>query len=480
MTHQPPHIVVAGGGVAAVETVAALRALAGPLPRITLIASEDRLTPRAASVAMPFGFGPPNPLPFEAIQRHAKFSLHRGQLMSVRPEEHVVVLGHGEEIRYDKLVVAVGARPQPAVPGALAFGGPADAPAVARALEETAKLAFVLPSATSWSLPLYELAIMAAVELRGRGVEPQITVVTPERTPLWVFGPEAGEAVTELLRQRGIRIVTGARVRGAQPGRLELADAAPIEADRVIALPRFVGPGTPGLPHEASWFIPVDAHGRVPGVADVFAAGDATTFPLKQGGLATQQADAVAEAIAADLGVAVTPEPFRPVLRGLLLTGGAPLYLRSVLDRAGEPVERSARRTRSAAVSRRALWWPPGKIAGRYLAPLLATARPPLLSAAQMQDLGAGPAAEERDEALELALLLAEEDAAVGDYAQALRSLDAAALLTGGILPAEWTARREQWRAARHAGAVVYRPNVFARRARARAEWPARLASPRA
>ena len=99
MTRQPPHIVVAGGGVAAVETVAALRALAGPLPRITLIAPEKELTPRAAAVAMPFGFGPPSPLPYDAIQRHARFSLHRGELMSVRPEEHVVVLGHGEEIR---------------------------------------------------------------------------------------------------------------------------------------------------------------------------------------------------------------------------------------------------------------------------------------------------------------------------------------------------------------------------------------------
>ena len=41
------------------------------------------------------------------------------------------------------------------------------------------------------------------------------------------------------------------------------------------------------------------------------------SFPIKQGGLATQQADAVAEAIAAGRG-SRRPEPFRPVLRGLL------------------------------------------------------------------------------------------------------------------------------------------------------------------
>jgi sulfide:quinone oxidoreductase len=449
MTRQPPHIVIAGGGVAAVETVAALRALAGPLPRISLIAPEHELAPRAASVAMPFGFGPPNPLPYEAIQRHAPFELHRGQLMGVRPEEHVVVLTHGEEIHYDKLVVAVGARPQVSVPGAIMFAGPADAPVVARALDETAKLAFLVPSSATWSLPAYELAIMAALELRNRGREPQITVVTPEPAPLWVFGPEAGAAVSELLAERGIALRTAAQVRGVRPGSVELVDAPPVEADHAIALPRLIGPGTPGLPHEASWFIPVDAHGRVAGVEDVYAAGDATTFPLKQGGLATQQADAVANAIAVDLGIGETAEPFRPVLRGLLLTGGAPLYLRSELSPAGEPVESQARRTRKAAVSRRALWWPPGKIAGRYLAPLLATARPPVLSASALQDFNAAPAGDDRDEALELALLLAEADAEMGDYAQALRSLEAAAMLSGGILPTEWTARRETWQAAR-------------------------------
>ena len=133
MTRQPPHIVIAGGGVAAVEAVAALRALAGPLPRITLLAPEAELTPRAASVATPFGFGAPSPLPFDAIRRHARFDLHRGTLKRVEPEEHVAVDDHGEPIRYDKLLVAVGARPEPAVPGAITFAGPADAPAVARA-----------------------------------------------------------------------------------------------------------------------------------------------------------------------------------------------------------------------------------------------------------------------------------------------------------------------------------------------------------
>jgi hypothetical protein len=46
----------------------------------------------------------------------------------------------------------------------------------------------------------------------------------------------------------------------------------------------------------------------------------------------------------------VTPAPFAPVLRGLLLTGGAPLYLRT------DGVTGTSHRVAHAAVSGAALW----------------------------------------------------------------------------------------------------------------------------
>jgi sulfide:quinone oxidoreductase len=119
-----------------------------------------------------------------------------------------------------------------------------------------------------------------------------------------------------------------------------------------------------GLPCDTDGFIHADTHGQVPDVEGVFAAGGATSFPVKQGGLAAQQADAVAEAIAASAGIDIEPEPFRPVLRGVLLTGGAPRYLRAdISGTAGD----------DSTISRRALWWPPNKLAGRYLAPYLSS-----------------------------------------------------------------------------------------------------------
>ena len=98
------------------------------------------------------------------------------------------------------------------------------------------------------------------------------------------------------------------------------------------------------------------------GLDDVYAAGDITDFATKQGGLATQQADAAAEAIAAAAGADLTPKPFRPVLRGILLTGSGQRYIRrGAAGDASDSIE-----------SHEPIWWPPAKIAGRFLAPYLA------------------------------------------------------------------------------------------------------------
>ena len=167
-----------------------------------------------------------------------------------------------------------------------------------------------------------------------------------------------------LLDERGIALHTRAYPAEARAGELLLVADGIVVADRVVALPRLQGPRIGGVPQTFEGFIPVDLHGRVSGMSDVYAAGDVTTFPVKQGGIAAQQAEAAAEAIAAAAGVGVTPRPFRPVLRGLLLTGAEPRYLRGDLSGgAGE---------HASQASPEPLWWPPAKIVGRYLAPFLA------------------------------------------------------------------------------------------------------------
>ena len=68
------------------------------------------------------------------------------------------------------------------------------------------RLAIIVPPGAVWPLPAYELAIMTAGEAYALGQnDVQITVVTPERAPLSLFGPEAGAAITDELKSAGVR-----------------------------------------------------------------------------------------------------------------------------------------------------------------------------------------------------------------------------------------------------------------------------------
>jgi sulfide:quinone oxidoreductase len=452
-----PRVVIAGGGVAAVEALLALRQLVGRHVAIELIAPERELLHRPSSVAVPFGFGAPEPLDLDALAAEMGAHVRRAALAGVDPYRRVALLHGGGEISYDRLIVAVGARPRPVLSGAVRFAGPQDIAALEAVLAavergEVRRLAFVVSPGNVWTLPVYELAVMAAVDLRSRGVrDARVTVVTPEREPLWLFGPAAGAAVRELLGRRLIALRTAGVAREVHDDALELKSGERVAADTVVALPELEGPRVHGLPMDERGFLPVDLYGRVVGAPAVFAAGDATAFPVNQGGLATQQADAVVAAIAVDLGFRRYAAPFRPVLRGLLLTGGAPLYLRAELGPKGEVRARSDATGEIAPMAGeaafRALWWPPGKVAGRYLAPYLATARPTDLGRQPLEDRSAAATSPspEREDALELALLMAEEDARAGDFSQAVHALDAALALGGGALPAAYAARRSQW-----------------------------------
>jgi hypothetical protein len=88
-------------------------------------------------------------------------------------------------------------------------------------------------------------------------------------------------------------------------------------------------------------------------VNDVYAAGDATALPIRQGAVGTQQADAAAEHIAARLGAPIHPKPFHPVLRGKLLTGAESLDMRR---------DPTGGRDEGIASADHHLWWPPHKV----------------------------------------------------------------------------------------------------------------------
>ncbi len=333
-----------------------------------MLAPEAQFWYRPLAVAEPFDLGEAKKFELAELAAAAGATLSRGALVSVDAERRLAKTSTGGPLPYEILLVACGAVPTPAVPGALTFRGSADSERVRELLAEivagqVGRIAFVVPWGAVWSLPIYELALMTAVYLAERELERvDITLVTPEEEPLQLFGRAGSEAVRDLFEERGVAVQTGACPVEFVDGELHLVPEGRIAADRVVALPRLRGPRIDGLPQTVEGFLPVDAHCQVHGLADVFAAGDITSFPVKQGGIAAQQADAAAEMIAEVAGAGITPEPFRPVLRGLLLTGRQPRYLRhEISGGAGD----------ASLVSAEPLWWPPAKIVGRYLAPFL-------------------------------------------------------------------------------------------------------------
>lgn len=369
MGGKPVRVIIVGGGVAALETMIALREMAQERARLELVTPSAEWTYRPLAVAEPFGAGPPQRYDLVQLARDHGAALHLAGVQAVEPAEHRVVTWDGRRLSYDVLVVAVGARPAVALRGSLTIAAPGYAErfkAVLRRLEQgrVRRLAFAVPSAASWPLPLYEVALMTAAHAAGRGLQDvRVSIVTPEAEPLDLFAPPASSAVATLLEERGIVFHGGRHPAEVRAGELITVPFKSVPADTVVSLPQQRGPRLTGLPHDPQGFIPTDAHGQVHGHEDVYAAGDATTYPVKQGGIAAQQAAAVAEAIAARAGAPVEPRRFRPVVRGLLLTGGQPQYVRA--DVSGGP-------DRPPEASLQPLWWPPSKIATRWLAPYLA------------------------------------------------------------------------------------------------------------
>ena len=363
---RPLTVLIAGAGVAALEATLALRHLALELVDVELVAPEDEFVYRPMAVAEPFKQGEVRRFPLDRLVEAAGARFRHGSLAGVDLSEKTATLEDGTELGWDVLLLALGTQQTEAVPGALTFRGAQDRAALVELLDDAAagrvrSIVFALPTMAAWPLPLYELALMTKHHLENVGATlTSVEIVTPEARPLGIFGAAASAAVEELLKLRDIRLRTHTTPAVFRDGALVVVPGLSIRADRAVALPVPHGLPIAGLPQDPRGFVRTDEHGRVEGEADVYAAGDMTVFPLKQGGIAAQQADAAAEAIAATAGAPVTARPFRPVLRGLLLTGLSPQFLRA------NPLEAASE------VDAEALWWPPAKIVGKHLSPFLA------------------------------------------------------------------------------------------------------------
>jgi sulfide:quinone oxidoreductase len=368
---EPLHVVIAGAGVAGLEAVMALRDAAGDRVRITLLSPERDFDFVPLSVAVPFALDGGRSIPLDQVARDFNIERCIDSLAAVVPSAHTVSLTSGADLHYDKLIIAAGAKREAAYEHATTFRGPEDTDTLHGLVQDVeggyvTKIAFVVPPGVAWSLPLYELALMTAQRAFEMCMEVELTLVTPEDRPLAVFGEAASDDVARLLQAAGIAVRCATYAEIPRKGTVVLHPGdETISCDRVVALPISRGRRVTGLPADPDGFIPIDPFTHVWNCDDIYAVGDGANFPLKQGGIACQQADVAAEDIARAAGADLESRAFRPVLRGQLLTGSKPQFMR-----------RDARVTSGPEDStQHILWWPPTKIAGKYLAPYIALQR---------------------------------------------------------------------------------------------------------
>ncbi len=366
---QPLKVVIAGSGVAGLEAAFALRELAGDRVTVTLLSPGDEFVYRPLSIGEPFSASRAERYPLGPLAAAAGAELVHDALESVDARSQILRTRNGAELSYDALVVALGASLQPLSEHATNVDDTRMDELLHGLVQDIEggyvhRLAIVLPGPMPWPFPAYELALLASERAWDMQTELDVTLLTPERTPLELFGEHASHEVAKLLSDRRIEVVTSAY---CEIPRSQLVVAYPggrtVAADRIVAFPQLVGPDVNGLPSDGGGFIPVDEYGRVRGVQRVWAAGDGTDHPLKLGGVAAQVADTAAQSIAALAGVGRDVRPLSLTVEGVLMTGGTARYLRATPagpDAGGESV--------FAELGHGAR---PPKIAARYLGPHL-------------------------------------------------------------------------------------------------------------
>jgi sulfide:quinone oxidoreductase len=360
--------VIVGGGVAALETALALRELAPERTATTVIAPNNEFVYRPMTVREPFAYPTARRYPLAQIVHDAGAELLADELAWVDPLEQTVQTKGDEAVEYDALVLAPGARAVPRYKHAITIDDHRMDETLHGLIQDIEggyvdSLAFVAPGRMAWPLPLYELALMTAGRAFDMNLDLSTTIITPEDSPLAIFSSTASGAIAERLERAHVKTINSAYVEIPSSGEVVINPGdRHLHVGRVIALPELHGPAIRGIPLGEDGFIRVDPYGRVRNVEGIYAAGDAIDFPIKHGGIGSQQADVAAQSIAALAGASVTPEPFNPVIHGMLLIDDKPVYLTAKIT-GGHGF--------SSEITDTPTWSPPSKIAAKYLAPYL-------------------------------------------------------------------------------------------------------------
>ena len=193
-------VLIVGGGVAGLEALLGLRAMAGDRVRLTLAAVDREFTYRPLAVAEPFAMGHAYRVPLSQFADDVGAQLVVDATVGIDDAAGKVRLRDSGERSFDALIAAPGARPVSGVEGATTWwpgGDPEIYGGLLQDIDEgySKRIAIAVPPGAAWPLPAYELALMTAGQARAMGHDDvTITVVTPERRALSLFGDEASAA----------------------------------------------------------------------------------------------------------------------------------------------------------------------------------------------------------------------------------------------------------------------------------------------
>jgi sulfide:quinone oxidoreductase len=344
MAGQRLRVLIAGGGVAGLEALTALRALAGDRVELMQIAPENEFVYRPLNVEAHYRAGRTHRVPLKEVARDNGAGFSSSTVVAVDTASNSVTTANDEQFGYDALVLAAGADALPVVERAFTWDDRAESEMLGGFIEDfeagySSSLAVIIPPGPGWPLRGYEAAVLITRSARGVGVETETYVIEPPVSPLDAVGNDAKRRLGEELKELNIKSYVAESVAVEHGSVMLRPQDLRLKVDRVLALPELRGRPVEGIPSDDQGFVHADDHGRVRGLEMVWAAGDITSFPAKSGGFASEQADVVAEDIAALAGAPVAPHRFDPAGRTDLLGLPTGKYLTDWLSRReGQPV----------------------------------------------------------------------------------------------------------------------------------------------
>lgn len=331
-----PRILIVGSGPGALEAALALGAGGQLGAAVDLISPQTEFVYRPNLVARPFGGQPPARYLVGDLLEGSGVRQWQGTIERVDAAAGRAFSPEGDQFDFDALLLATGAKPVVELgPPAITVGMPKSLDALGDLVAEIdaarlQNLVFLRQPGATWSLPIYELALLAAERASRQTIgQISVAVITHEPTPLADFGAANSERVAAMCAAAGVSVICGERVVSYDGSSVLLAGGQQFEVDRLVVLPQLAAVVPAGIPTAADGFVTVDESQLVQGTENIYAVGDVTDFPFKQGGLASAEAHAAVSAIESRLGGGGAPEPFDGEVRGVLLAAGERLLLRA-------------------------------------------------------------------------------------------------------------------------------------------------------